>query len=110
MFAAAGQCTPRCEPDPGSAAGRQLQLEPREQLELVADQGIRGDHTFGRMRHVTIVFEDDWKAAAAELGQEVAPARRAMDLFAGVSKDTLNLLVQLVAVGDDGDAGLGQVL
>ncbi len=33
MFAAAGQCTPRCEPDPGSAAGRQLQLEPREQLE-----------------------------------------------------------------------------
>lgn len=59
-------------------------LEPREQLELVADQGIRGDHTFGRMRHVTIVFEDDWNAAAAELGQEVDPVgRRANVLVSG---------------------------
>lgn len=59
-------------------------MEPRERLELVADQGIRDDHTFGRMRHVTIVFEDDWKAATDQLGRDVDPAgRRANVLISG---------------------------
>ncbi len=53
-------------------------------LDAVAGRGIVGDHTFGRMRHVTIVFEDDWSAAAATLGRTVDPAgRRANVLVSG---------------------------
>lgn len=55
-----------------------------DSLELVAGSGIRGDHTFGRMRHVTIVFEDDWNAACGELGRDVDPVgRRANVLISG---------------------------
>jgi MOSC domain-containing protein YiiM len=59
-------------------------MEPQDSLELTAGKGIVGDHTFGRMRHVTIVFEDDWNAAAAVLGRSVDPAgRRANVLVSG---------------------------
>lgn len=58
--------------------------EAAERLVLEADRGVVGDHTFGRMRHVTLVFEDDWNDAAAELGREVDPAgRRANVLLSG---------------------------
>jgi MOSC domain-containing protein YiiM len=53
-------------------------------LYAVTDRGITGDHTFGRMRHVTLVFEDDWNAAAAALGVAVDPSgRRANVLLSG---------------------------
>ncbi len=59
-------------------------MEARDQLQLTAGQGVVGDHTYGRMRHVTIVFEDDWNAAGAELGRAVDPAgRRANVLVSG---------------------------
>jgi len=60
-------------------------MQPREQLDLVAGHGVRDDHTFGRMRHVTIVFEDDWNEAVKTLGLDaVDPAgRRANVLVAG---------------------------
>lgn len=59
-------------------------MEPRATLDAVADSGISGDHTFGRLRHVTLIFEDDWNAAAATLGLTVDPAgRRANVLFSG---------------------------
>ena len=59
-------------------------MESQDALELEAGKGIVGDHTFGRMRHVTIVFEDDWAAAAAVLGKPVDPAgRRANVLVSG---------------------------
>lgn len=60
-------------------------MSESETLTLVADQGIEGDHTFGRMRHVTLIFEDAWKAAASEIGMEVDPSgRRANVLVKGV--------------------------
>lgn len=53
-------------------------------LRLVAGSGVEGDHAFGRMRHVTIVFADDWAAATRVLGRDVDPsARRANVLVAG---------------------------
>ncbi len=53
-------------------------------LDLVAGKGVTGDHSFGRLRHVTIVFEDDWNRAATALGREVDPAgRRANVLVTG---------------------------
>jgi len=56
----------------------------RERLEVEAGHGVVGDHTFGHMRHVTLVFIDDWNAAAAELGLQVDPAgRRANVLLSG---------------------------
>jgi MOSC domain-containing protein YiiM len=55
-----------------------------DRLDLETGKGIVGDHTFGRMRHVTLVFADDWNAASAELAREVDPAgRRANVLLSG---------------------------
>ena len=51
---------------------------------LETGQGVVGDHAHGRMRHVTIVFEDDWRAAIDEHGRAVDPsARRANVLVSG---------------------------
>lgn len=59
-------------------------MQARDVLDLVTGQGVTGDHTLGRMRHVTIVFEDDWNAASAQLGRTVAPSgRRANVLVSG---------------------------
>ena len=46
----------------------------------------------------------------AELGHQIRAALRAGDCLATPAEDPLDLLVQLVAVGHDEDAGLGQVL
>lgn len=59
-------------------------LVERPEIELVEGSGVRGDHAFGRMRHVTIVFEDDWRRACEALGCAVDPsARRANVLVSG---------------------------
>lgn len=59
-------------------------MEPRDELEVEHGVGIVGDHSHGCMRHVTIVFEDDWNAAAQQLGRDVDPAgRRANVLVSG---------------------------
>jgi MOSC domain-containing protein YiiM len=59
-------------------------MQPRDALDAVAGSGIAGDHTQGRLRHVTLVFQDDWDAAAATLGLAVDPAgRRANVLLSG---------------------------
>jgi len=59
-------------------------LEPRDKLVVDAGRGIQGDHSYQRLRHVTIVFEDDWNAATAALGRPVDPvARRANVLVSG---------------------------
>ena len=74
-------------------------VEPREELALVAGEGIEGDHTFGRMRHVTLIFADEWRAALEALGREVDPsARRANVLLSGGGG--LALLGRTVALGD----------
>ena len=46
----------------------------------------------------------------AELAHQVAAAAGALDRLARLGEDALDLLVQFVAVGDDGDAGVGVVL
>jgi MOSC domain-containing protein YiiM len=59
-------------------------MEPRDALECARDGGVVGDHTFGGSRHVTLIFEDDWKAATTELGHGVDPSgRRANVLLSG---------------------------
>ena len=73
-------------------------MEPRTKFELITGEGIRGDHTYGRMRHITLVFADDWQAATAELGQDVDPVgRRANVLLRG--GDGLALVGRTVALG-----------
>jgi MOSC domain-containing protein YiiM len=59
-------------------------MEAQTELTIETGAGIVGDHTLGRLRHVTIIFEADWNAAAAELGRPVDPAgRRANVLVSG---------------------------
>jgi MOSC domain-containing protein YiiM len=61
-------------------------MVPAESIDAVAGEGLVGDHTRRRFRHVTVVFEDDWRAAAATLCREVDPAgRRANVLVSGGS-------------------------
>lgn len=73
-------------------------LEERSELELVAGKGIVGEHAFGRMRHVTLVFAGDWRRAEAALGQAVDPsARRANVLVSGGGG--AELVKQLLRIG-----------
>jgi MOSC domain-containing protein YiiM len=74
-------------------------MELRDALVAVAGSGIAGDHTQGRLRHVTLVFEDDWNAAAATLGLAVDPAgRRANVLLSGSGGG--ELVGRRVRIGD----------
>ena len=79
-------------PDPSRHSVLRMWVRPEQdapvvelnELHLVAAQGVRGDHAMGRMRHVTIIFEDDWRAAERDLGVTVDPsARRANVLVSG---------------------------
>jgi MOSC domain-containing protein YiiM len=77
------------------AGGPMIEMD---ELTGLAGQGLFGDHAFGRMRHVTIVFEDDWKTAAATLGRDVDPAgRRANVLVTG--GDGARLVGSTIALG-----------
>ena len=59
-------------------------MEEQPALRLEAGEGIVGDHTHGKKRHVTLIFEDDWAAACAALGRSVDPSgRRANVLLSG---------------------------
>jgi MOSC domain-containing protein YiiM len=58
--------------------------EERTNLNLIPGEGVEDDHKRGAKRHVTLMFEDDWNAACAELGREVDPVgRRANVLLSG---------------------------
>ncbi len=75
-----------------------LPPEPHPVLELIADGGTEGDHTFGKKRHVTLIFADDWARTIADLGQDVDPsARRANVLLSG--GDAPSLVGQRVRLG-----------
>jgi MOSC domain-containing protein YiiM len=70
----------------------------RPGLEIVAGKGVAGDHTYGGKRHVTLIFEDDWNAAAAELGRAVDPVgRRANVMLSG--GDGQRLVGRTVRIG-----------
>jgi MOSC domain-containing protein YiiM len=68
-------------------------MAPAEQegLHLERGKGVIGDHTFGRLRHVTIVFEDDWNAAAAAVGRSVDPAGRRANVLVSGGRGTRHL-------------------
>jgi MOSC domain-containing protein YiiM len=55
-----------------------------DELEIEAGRGIVGDHSHGRLRHVTVVFVEDWSEASRRLGRAIDPiARRANVLVSG---------------------------
>lgn len=73
--------------------------QAQEQLELEAGRGVIGDHTFGRKRHLTLIFQDEWAQACAALGREVDPAgRRANVLLSG--RGSLDLIGCRVRIGE----------
>jgi len=73
--------------------------EEQEALTLIPGEGVEGDHDRGGKRHVTLVLEDDWNAAAAELGRVVDPVgRRANVLLSGGGAGAL--IGRTVRLGD----------
>ena len=52
--------------------------------------------------------EQRW-VGGIELGDEIRPAATAHNRFVDPQKDLFDLLVQLGAVGDDEDAGVGDI-
>jgi MOSC domain-containing protein YiiM len=61
-------------------------MDPRERALLVAGRGLQGNADQGRRRQVTLIEEEAWAAALAELGTELTPAaRRANLLISGLS-------------------------
>jgi len=73
---------------------------PATTLETVAGAGVVGDHTLGRMRHLTIVFEDDWRAAAADLGRDdVDPVGRRANVLVSGTGDGGALVGSTIRVG-----------
>jgi MOSC domain-containing protein YiiM len=55
----------------------------RDSLLLEKDLGVVGDYCHGRKRHVTIVFQDDWRQAERQLGRPVDPAKRRANILVG---------------------------
>ena len=56
-------------------------MNEKSTLSLEQGKGVRGDHDHGSKRHVTILFEDDWAEAEAELGQKIDPAGRRANVY-----------------------------
>ena len=105
------------------AHGRPMESVPA--IELVAGKGIRGNLDQGGWRHVTILGEEAWQTAIAELGVDVDPsARRANVLVRGIDLydtrgRTLKLGSTSIRIGgetrpcqqmDDAEMGLRQAL
>ncbi|MHC4859913.1 MAG: MOSC domain-containing protein [Planctomycetota bacterium] len=60
------------------------EMVARDSLAIEIGGGVVGDHAFGKERHVTLVFVEDWSAATRDLGRSVSPtARRANVLVTG---------------------------
>ena len=58
--------------------------DEHEAIDLTEERGVVGDYDQGVKRPVTILLQEDWREAEAELGQEVDPAaRRANVLISG---------------------------
>jgi MOSC domain-containing protein YiiM len=60
-------------------------MDPRETATLVAGKGLTGNANQGGRRQVTLIAEESWAEATAELGRPLSPAtRRANLLIAGL--------------------------
>ena len=61
-------------------------MDPRERSTLVAGKGLAGNADQGGWRQVTLIEQEAWAAACAELGADLPPThRRANLMLAGVS-------------------------
>lgn len=82
-------------------------MDAVEQAELVAGRGVRGSADQGGRRQISIISEEAWEAAQAELGAAVDPAaRRANVMVRGVDLEEargklLRLGCCLVRVGGE---------
>ncbi len=74
-------------------------MDPVEQMDLVAGQGIVGNTDQGGWRQVTVISAERWARVQAELDADVDPAlRRANVLVSGL--DLMNTHGQTLAIGE----------
>src|SRR6185369_14223968 len=60
-------------------------MDAVDSAELIANRGIAGNANQGGRRQITIIDEAAWRAACAELGEDVPPAaRRANVMLRGI--------------------------
>lgn len=73
-------------------------MDPRETATLVAGKGLAGNANQGGRRQVTLITEESWASATAELGRPLSPGtRRANLLIAGL--DLENTRGRLLRIG-----------
>ena len=73
-------------------------MDPQETATLVAGKGLAGNANQGGRRQVTLIAEESWAAATAELGHPLSPAtRRANLLLAGI--DLENTRGRILRIG-----------
>ncbi|HKV11157.1 MAG TPA: MOSC domain-containing protein [Thermoanaerobaculia bacterium] len=73
-------------------------MDPQETATLVAGKGLAGNANQGGRRQVTLIAEESWAAATAELGHSLSPAtRRANLLLAGI--DLENTRGRILRIG-----------
>lgn len=73
-------------------------MDPRETATLVAGKGLAGNANQGGRRQVTLIAEESWASATAELGRPLSPAtRRANLLLAGL--DLENTRGRILRIG-----------
>ena len=73
-------------------------MDPRETATLVAGKGLAGNANQGGRRQVTLITEESWASATAELGRPLSPAtRRANLLLAGL--DLENTRGRILRIG-----------
>jgi MOSC domain-containing protein YiiM len=79
-----------------------LPTVPVERVRAIADQGLDGDHAGGGTRQVTILSLRGWRAACAELGQELDPALRRANLVVDEADGFVlgNCIGSSITIGD----------
>lgn len=56
-------------------------MDPVDEAEAIAGQGLSGNADRSRRRQVTIIDETAWNAAAAETGHDVDPSKRRANIM-----------------------------
>ncbi|MBV8517807.1 MAG: MOSC domain-containing protein [Acidobacteria bacterium] len=75
-------------------------MDPKQEVEAIADRGLRDNANRGGKRHVTIIDEAAWREAQQAVGVDVPPStRRANVMLRGITFDK-STIGRMLRIGD----------